>query len=308
MTTEWLKKIARLYLPVYHYETETMKIIYAGYSSIKMNYYIRMLLNGNNHHTFLGRRWYWKIQDLIKTYNPDIVVAEISQIALKHYRKYNGYLIPEWAAMRIFIDRPMIEICKRQVSDFSNVARLIRKYDLTYEILTDDESFKYFYERMYLPFIRKRHKNEAWIINLNSLWRSTPSPVIIAIKEGGVIVGASIIRKSGDSLSLIYLGLLDGNEDYLRHGVIGAIYYFGILEGKKMDCQYLDVGGSRPFLTDRLTEFKLGLGAKFVSEPTHGRDFLWLGINDGSSAAQKFIRSNPFIYLTENNKLDISGK
>ena len=35
MNIEWLKHLARLYLPVYQYESDTMRIAYAGYSSIK---------------------------------------------------------------------------------------------------------------------------------------------------------------------------------------------------------------------------------------------------------------------------------
>ncbi len=46
--------------------------------------------------------------------------------------------------------------------------------------------------------------------------------------------------------------------------MIGAIYYFGILEGQKTGCKYLNVGGTQPFLSDGLTRFKLGLGAEFI--------------------------------------------
>ena len=291
MTTEWLKQMARLYLPVYQYESETIRIVYAGYSSIKKNYYVRLILGRSNHPIFLGRRWFWEMPDLIKSYNLDMVIAEISPIALNYFQKYNGYIVPEWATMKINIDRPMSEICKDSVTDFSNVTRRIRKYNLTYEILTDIESFNYFNDKIYVPFITKRHREEAWIDDLTKIWKLSPAPVLMAIREDGVIVGGSLIRKSGDSLSLMRLGLLDGNEEYLHHGVIGALYYFGILEGKKMGCQYFDVGGTRPFLTDGLTKYKMGLGAEFVSDLSPGKEYLWLGINEGSSAAQEFMHS-----------------
>ena len=50
--------------------------------------------------------------------------------------------------MKINIDRPIREICKRSVSDFSDVKRMIRKYNLTYEMLTEKESFNYFNDKL----------------------------------------------------------------------------------------------------------------------------------------------------------------
>src|SRR5665647_3643385 len=107
MTNNWFKYLARLYLPIYQYESETAKIVYAGYSSIKKNYYVNLMLAGNNHHTFLGRRLFWKIPDLLKTHNPDMIVSEISPIALSHFQKCNGYVVPECITMKINIDRPI---------------------------------------------------------------------------------------------------------------------------------------------------------------------------------------------------------
>jgi hypothetical protein len=230
-------------------------------------------------------------------------ISEISQITLNHFQKCNGYVLPEWAMMRINIDRPMSEIRKVGVSDFSNVTRRIRKYNLTYEILTDKESFNYFNDRLYLPYISNRHGAEALIANLNLIWKSSQSPFLIAIKEDGIIVAASLLRKAGDLLYFICLGLLDGNEEYLRHGVTGALYYFGILEGQKMRCKFFDVGGTRPFLNDGLTKYKMGLCAEFISDHSFWKEYLWFGFNESSIAAKEFIQSNPFMYLDKDHKL-----
>jgi hypothetical protein len=303
MTKVWIKNLVRLYLPIYLYESDTTKIVYAGYSTIKRNYYVRLFLDKNNSYTFLGRRWFWKIPDLIKSYNLDMAISEISRINLNLFLKYNGYILPEWAIMRINIDRPLNEICKGSVSDFSDVKRLIRKYKLTYEILTDKESFNYFNDKIYMPYVTKRHGEEALIEDLSILWKSSPSPSLMAIKENGIIVAGALIRKSGDLFFLMRLGLLGGNEIYMRHGAIGAMYYFSILEGQKMKCRYLDIGGTRPFLTDGLTRYKLGLDAEFISDHSSWKEYLWLGVNDRSTFAKEFICSNPFMYLNKDYRL-----
>lgn len=307
MKINWFKHLARLYLPIYQYESNTTKIAYAGYSSIKKNYYVRLMLDRDNHHTFLGRRLVWEIPKLLKSHNLDMIVSEISPITLNHFLNCNGYVVPEWITMRINIDRPMSEICHRRVSDFSDVLRLIRKYKLTYEILTEKESFEYFKNKFYLPYIAKRHGEEAWIEDLNIIWSSSPSPFLIAVKENGVIVGESLIKKDEESLFLLRLGLRDGIDEYRRHGVIGALYYFSILEAQKMGCRDLNVGGTRPFLTDGLTKYKIGLGAEIVSDHNIKKNYLWLGVNENSIVAKEFIRNNPFMHLNKDFGLSRSG-
>jgi lipid II:glycine glycyltransferase (peptidoglycan interpeptide bridge formation enzyme) len=177
--------------------------------------------------------------------------------------------------------------------------RRIRKYNLTYEILTKQEDFEFFKEKIYIPYISKRYGEEALIDDLEKFWKTSPSPVIMAVKEQGVIVGASLIRKSEESLFLIRLGLLDGNDEYRLHGVIGALYYFGIVEGQKTGCRFFDLGGTRPFLTDGLTKFKIGLGAEFVNELSPQKEYLWMGMNKESEQVKSLFADNPFMHVNK---------
>lgn len=306
MINKWIKHIARLSLPAYLYESGNMRFVYAGYSAIKRNYYTRMVLDNNQNETYIGRLMFWQLKRLIKSSNLDLVISEISRISLNHFQTNGGYIIPEWVEMRINIDRPFDELCRESVSEFARVARRIRKYNLSYEMLSDDESFNYFYNRMYLPYISKRHGEEALIEDLNIFWKSSPSPILIFIRENGIVVGGSLIKKNGDTLKGIRLGLLDGNDEYMRHGVIGAIYYFCVIEGQKMGCNYLDIGGSRPFLNDGLTKYKLGLSAEFAIESSPWKEYLWLGVKDGSLAANEFLQKNPFMHLSKDNLYESS--
>ena len=290
MIKSWLKRLARLYLPVYKYESDTVNIVYAGYSSVKKKYFVRLLHGNDYHQSFLGWRWFWKIPDLIKTSNIDMVISEVNHMSLNHFNKSDGYILPVWSSLIINIDRPMDEICPSRMSHFGHIKRRIRKYKLTYEILTDKESFNYFIDKFYLPYITQRYGEEAVIGDLNLVWKSSPCPFLLAIKQDGVIVAESLNEKSGDFLNLINLGLLDGSEEYLNHGAIGALYYYGILDGQKRGCRYFNAGATRPFVNDGLTKYKIGWGAEFVSEYSPAGEYVWLGVNEHSSAAQEFIQ------------------
>jgi hypothetical protein len=299
----WIKNLIRLNLPVYQFETETLKVIYAGYSSLKKKYFIRLLLGKEYQQSYLGRKWFWQIPGLIESSNNDMVISEISSISLDHFHKWNGFVLPVWSSLIINIDRPMDEICPSRMSHFAHIKRRIRKYKLTYEILTDNESFDDFIARFYIPYITKRHGEEAVISDLKSAWNSSHSVFLLAIKEDGLIVAASFNEKSGEYFKLLNLGLLDGNEEYLQHGAIGALYYYGILEGKKRGCRYFNAGGSKPFINDGLTKYKIGWGAEFVSEYSHSGEYVWFGVNKHSPAAQEFLSNNPFVYYNKDHTL-----
>ena len=89
--------------------------------------------------------------------------------------------------------------------------------------------------------------------------------------------------------------------------MIGALYYFGILEGQKMGCQYFDVGGTRPFLTDGLTKYKIGLGAKFMPSLSSTAVYLWIGVNEHSIVAGEFMRKNQVMHINKDFSLAKSG-
>jgi hypothetical protein len=237
--------------------------------------------------------------------NIDMIVSEISPFTFTHFQNHNGYILPVWTTIRINIDRPACEIFSGCVSrmNYKNTMRCLRNYNLTYEILTDKDSFSYFKDRFYQPYMNNKHGEEAFIEDLNIMWKSCDHPLLMAIKENGVIVGMLFLKKSKEQLCLMRLGLLDGNKDLLNHGVIGAMYYFGILEGQKMGCKYVDLGGTRPFLTDGLTKYKVGWGGEFVPDLCPTKEYLWFTVNQRSSAAKEFLRCNPFMYVNKDYRL-----
>lgn len=301
MIKSWFRNIARICLPVYQYESESKRIIYAGYSTIKKNYYVRFLLGKDSDSNFIGRYWFKKIPDLINHCHIDMAVAEISGTTIDYFQGCNGYVLPIWINGKLNIDRPLEEIINH--NRFRLILKNIHKYNLTYDIVSDYDSFKDFNDHFYLPFISKRHGNEAFIEDLNSLWNTSPTPMIMCIKENGLTIGMSLFMKSEDQLFLLRVGLLNGDTEYRQHGALGATYYFSILEGQKTGCKIIDLGGSRPFLTDGVTNFKLGLGAGFESNRKNPDEFLWFSINEGSSAAAEFVKNNSFMFLTKDFKL-----
>jgi hypothetical protein len=307
MNKDWLKDIARLNLPVYQYESENFKILYAGYSQVKREYFRRMIIRNHHSKKYLGRRWFWQIPGLIKSHNYDLVLSEVSRVASYYLKRRSGYILPEWASMRINIDKPLAELCRSSVSDFNDIKRLIRKFKLTYEITYKDDTLDMFIEKLHLPYINNRYGDEALIVDLKAYWKASSFPLLLTVKEDGVLVSGVLCRIEGDSFFMFALGLIDGKDLYRVHGCIGALYYFSILEGKKRKLRFLNVGGSHPFLTDSLTRYKLGLGAEFVPAHVSYSQSIWLGVNVSSQTAAEFIQKNPFLIVDDRGSVVVNN-
>jgi len=303
----WLKDIARFNLPVYQYESDKIRILYAGYSKVKREYFRRMIIGNHNNQNYVGRRWFWQIPGLIKRQNYDLVLSEVSRAASRFLKRQNGFMLPEWIAMRINIDRPLSELCRSSVSDFNDIKRLIRKYKLTYEITDKDDTLDMFIEKLHLPYITNRYGDEALIVDLKAYWKSYSYPLLLTVKENWVLVSGVLCRIEGDSFYMFALGLTDGKDVYRAHGCIGALYYFSILEGQKRKLRYLNIGGSHPFLTDSLTKYKLGLGAEFISSHISWSQSIWLGVNENSAFAVDFIEKNPFLTVESSGRVVINN-
>lgn len=307
MKREWLKDIARLNLPVYKYESAKIRIVYAGYSKVKREYFRRMIVHNKPDQNYLGRRWFWQIPGLIKMQNADLAITEISRFDSAFFRGHKGFFLPEWTSMRINIDKPLSELCRTSVSDFNDIKRRIRKNNLTYEISDTDDSLNMFIEELHLPYIKKRYGDEALIVDLRAYWKTYSSHLLILVKENGLLVAGVLCRIEDESFFMFALGLLEGNDIYRVHGCIGALYYFSILEGQKKRLRYLNIGGTHPFLNDPLTKYKLGLGAEFVSQRVTCGQSVWLGINKSSSAAEDFLLNNPFLTVGKNGRVDLTN-
>jgi hypothetical protein len=303
MNKDWLKDVARLNMPVYQYESESIRILYAGYSQVKREYFSRMIMGNHHNKKYFGRRWFWQIPGLIKSHNCDLVLSEVSRMSSNNLKHRSGYILPEWIAMRINIDKPLDELCRASVSDFSDVKRRIRKYNLTYDITGKDDTLDMFIEKLHLPYIKNRYGDEALIVDLKAYWKSYSLPLLLTVKEDGALVSGVLCRIEGDTFYMFALGVIDGKDIYRVHGCIGALYYFSILEGQKRKLRYLNVGGSHPFLTDSLTKYKLGLGAEFVPAQVSYSQAVWLGVNRNSPAALDFIKRNPFLMVDSNGSV-----
>lgn len=180
-------------------------------------------------------------------------------------------------------------------------AKLRREYDWRWEHATAPADFRYFYHRMHVPLMARRHGPAT---------RTVPEDVALArlFRHGRLF----FLRQSGQRvagvlcgwndrqrrLTLRLLGVLDGDDRHYASGAVKAIYFEVIGWACREGVRTLDLSGTEPFLSKGIFQFKRRLHPSVVLPPTHhaGRR-LWLAVARDTPAVRDFLVANPLIAL-----------
>jgi hypothetical protein len=114
------------------------------------------------------------------------------------------------------------------------------------------EALAEFRERMVTPHARLRFGRDAatWV----GRWAARGT--ILFVRRGGVRVAGILLVPRGRRLVLLRLGVLDGRDDLVRDGALGAVYLAAIRWGARHGFATLDGGMSSAFRQDGIHRYK----------------------------------------------------
>ena len=160
--------------------------------------------------------------------------------------------------------------------------------DILYKKIFD--ALKFFYEKMHVPYIKKRYGNDANIESFNVFEKILKNGELMFIKLNGENVAGELYEINGDICFMHKKGVL--NENHVKSGAMLAAYYFPILRAKEKNLKMVDLGGSKPFLLDGVLQHKNTWGTKICIDKTNKR-IIYL---------RNILFQQPFIYI-EDKKL-----
>jgi hypothetical protein len=295
-----IRKLRYYILPVYiyrgkeKYSGQPVNIAYLGWDSKISNYWMERLLEEkydcNRKKLILFR----KVRNYLRRHSNiyDLALAETNNNTRSRVAPGDGFMLPRWFMMQIDTG----EFVKLMESH--DVTRRIRKNELKFEFRNSTEDFTFFYNRMYLPFIAKRHGESAIILDYKyflNKFKNRDSQLSFILKDGNPVAG-SYIEYIGDRLRMGGIGVLDGRDDIIKMGVIGAVYYYKILECYNKGIKSINIGGTSPVIADGLTKYKLSMGAKAENIRYFDDDTIWFLPLKDSLATRSILKSNPFVY------------
>jgi len=178
----------------------------------------------------------------------------------------------------------------------SNISR-IRRGQFAFDVVTDEAAVTEFHRRMYLPSMRGRHDAEAYVGRRRVLLKflREPGGELLRVFQNGQWVGATLNQHiSDDGYRLLVIGWLNGDERFLRAGVVAATYWFSFQRALALGRRRILLGGVAPHLEDGIFLYKTHWGARLSSKPRDLGSFHLL-LDPSHPSCRRFLQANSTI-------------
>jgi len=205
------------------------------------------------------------------------------------------FALPVWIGWKADISGEISAIVKRDRSLQSDIRR-IRKNKLTFEVTNDETDFEAFYQKMYIPYITSVHGDQASLTTYDDMKNHFAECDLIIVKKDKEKMGGMLIRYENEMPRLWSIGVTNARVDYLRAGVIGALYYFSVIHLKEKGYDTVHFGATRAFLNDGVLRYKKKWGVQIANPP---KQIFFLRVESVSPKIKAFFLNNPFMHMKE---------
>jgi hypothetical protein len=168
------------------------------------------------------------------------------------------------------------------------------------ELSKDISGFDAFYHDMFKAYIRSRHGKCSVVDAYDKLRkRFEKDGEILFITEEGRRVAGMMISYQNNKAAAHRLGILDGDFKWVEKGAISALYHHTIRHCRALGFKKLHVGGSRPFFSDGVLNYKMKNWNMRIDD--YARQFYFLlKPQTRSPFALQFLTKNSLVSLEKN--------
>lgn len=228
----------------------------------------------------------------------DVVIVVINHHLRGYYQRRGFYILPEWSRQLLHMPGSPDEF----VAGLGKSARAhIRKAVLRwpdYEITTDTQALEQFYNTMYRPYALQRFGPMAGVSICKKLKEALQIGALILMKSQGRPVSGAVIVHDGSTLYMPFSGVLPEGIVEARQGAKTALYYYALQQAHRWGCTEIDLGHSRPFLSDGILNFKLQWGASVLDDDDGSTSFA-IAAPSLTDPARKFFAANRFYHVRD---------
>ena len=241
-----------------------------------------------------GHTWLWDVikRNGKKCTDSPMIFIELRRPLSHFLPKPEGFYLPSWLKGKF--DGPTTAIQLKTSRSIKSDISKIRKYGLTYEISKKPQHFRHYYHHMYLPYIKNVYGEAAAPMGYEQMMKKMNRSELLLIKMRDEYVAAENHLYEKNRVKIWSLGVKDGNRDYLRYGVIGALYYYRYVHLGEKGFEQYDAGLTRPFIKDGVMQYKKKWGFTATKAQPGG---FWMRLRVPSPGVISFLQSNPFIFV-----------
>jgi hypothetical protein len=303
------KEIARLlaepYLTLYQWEGQNqggaLTATYAGlgYAGPTLK---SLLFTEDPSQEEIGRVSARRPSELANAPANDITVVESSKYLIRKLPRENAVILPFRVQFVLDVQGEWEEVEQRFRRDARrNDMRKAQKYGYEYEISRSETDLEMFYRDMYLPTMEKRHGELAALLPRREAYQLLRYGWLFLTKRDGVYVAGGLCHTRQGILEFKEMGVLDGDEQLMREGAVGAMNYLRIRWAHQEGFKGVNLGECWPYLSG-IFQSKRKWGA-VVSIPSHEHKQIWIGIHRNTPAVSQFLKSNPCVIVDSSGEL-----
>lgn len=232
--------------------------------------------------------------------NTDIVVVGANQLLLKKYVGRNTHLAPKYICplfrMPGGVEAAIENLSYDARKDIRRNVRTALNKGFTYETTTDPAWFDEFYYEVYMQYGISKHGGLAQMDSYKRVKSAYDRGLgIIIMLEGQPVIG-SVVFREGSTLRARYMGVYQGQEEAAYAGGPTAMYYYTMQVAYLKGCDAINMGSTRPFLSDGVLKFKMKWEPEIMHDERSTAAFA-ISAPELSPPARKFLAANPFFEL-----------
>jgi hypothetical protein len=260
--------------------------------------YLANVIFGDNYKTIeTSKIWVWNLRKKIdrKGQLCNLLILEDTEIVRRFIDTKEMFVLPVWIGWKTDISGDISAIVKQDRSLQSDMRR-IRKNNLTFEVTNDETDFEEFYQQMYIPYITSVHGDQASLTTYDDMKNHFAECDLIIVGKDKEKMGGMLIRYENEMPRLWSIGVTDARVDYLKAGVIGALYYFSVIHLKEQGHDTVHYGATRAFLNDGVLRYKKKWGIQVANQP---KNVFFIRVESVSPKLKAIFMKNPFIHMKE---------
>lgn len=274
-------------------------IIFAGNNKNK-NYLASQIFDNLYKETYIGKIWRGNSIHKIPKRRQDcsLLISEVSRKSYKPLSNKEGFFIPCWIGSEADISADISAIIHKKA--LSSDLGKMKKRPVQFEFTKEPYQFDNFYYTMYLPYINRVHENRVNVLPYEIMKKRFERCDLILMKRDNEYIAGDMILYEDGIPHLWFLGIKDGNTDYLKDRVVGIINHFAIEYLKQKGYKRIHFGTTRSFLNDSILQYKKNRYLQLQVTDSSEMGFLLKPLTKSTHVKEFFLR-NPFIHV-ENSK------
>ena len=228
----------------------------------------------------------------------DLTVARVARVSAARLGFDDDWLpVPDWVGMRLVAPFDLAAIASRSGSAADDLRRT-RRGGWSHDVSHRADDLAGFYRDFYLPFVRNRHREEAFVRSLRYLRRRFRRGGVLWVVRGGERLAGVLFELRHDVLDMVAVGVAGGDLRLVKEGALAAAYTLFIEHARATGCVAIDLRGSRPSPADGLTRYKRKWGAS-IYDRADVLSTTFVHWNRPTPAVVAFLRRTPLVFRDE---------